>query len=257
MDKKRNKQAIQLLSIFSVTGMSVLLLFFPDVLGNDISYKSMYDTKKSVEKINDETSSLELDIEKKIKELDSAKEDRDQAYKNKESIDYNREDFDLDIPSFLISLEQKALESNIKLEIGYDYARRSQEYSKISAESNDGPTSEENLSEVVESNPVGTEESSESSSNPDSIFGKVNKEGNESFEEIMQRAEEKSDFLGIEGINVEIFPVKIEGSSYYVREYIRELDEIGMIEPSLVRLHSLGKDVRGSVVLNIFHGSVE
>ena len=53
-----------------------------------------------------------------------------------------------------------------------------------------------------------------------------------------------------------VIPIQIKGSYHSVRSYIQYLDKIGMIAPSSVVLESEGKEVKGKIILNVFHGEV-
>ena len=264
MRNLEKKDKIQLLIIVLVSFGFVLFFFFPDNIGvsNKNSYKTLYETKKEIEDLNYETAEKELAISQSIKELDSTAENRDRLKEKKDSMDIDFMDFELDIPSILINLEQKALSNNVNIEIGYDYIKENG--SSINGE--DLSSSPENASNETESNDVETQkpqeekEENNSSDNSNSsgensgegIFEGV-KDGVESFEQIMTRAKGVS----IDGIETLTIPVRFEGTYFYVREYLRKLDELGMIEPSSIRIHSTGKNVSGSVILNVFHGRID
>ena len=49
------------------------------------------------------------------------------------------------------------------------------------------------------------------------------------------------------------FPIEVKGAFFKVRDYLKFLDELGLIEPSSVKMTTDGMEVTAEITLNIFH----
>lgn len=120
--KKITKEQKYMVSIFFVIITSVILFLYPEIVKYPYSFTSIEEKKSSIEQANsqlisNETSIKQLAKEKETKELEENNVNNE-ALRLKRNI--NSDDFKLDIPSLLISLEQKANEKSLKLNIHYD-----------------------------------------------------------------------------------------------------------------------------------------
>lgn len=254
MKNLKNKQILQILIMISIVAISVILFLFPKLIDYryEYSYENIKTGKEQVESLNNTLVSNEATILHKISELEELKKERDKVLREESQIGINESDFILDIPSILITLEQNALGNNVELSI---------DYNAMVTNSNSNP-SQDNYSDETEDVPSASEseetlenedDTAEERTGDDSEQNKIalieeNKEGNDD-KEILSTATPN-----IEGIDVTVIPISISGSYSRVRDYIKYLDEVGMIEPSSVTLKSEGDKVTSSVVLNVFHG---
>ena len=284
----RSKQILQFLAILTIIIASVVLLFLPNLIQDryPYSYPRVNEGKENVESLNRELSSNESIIENTIINLEEIevkeKEVAEKEFNVRKGI--IEEDFELHIPSILIKLEQKAIENNLDLVIDYNSMTTSgasgyydylteEEYQGFDESERgnpnehfdeDGLSDEDNFSggqvfaqETEEQDGISITENVDENNNDDETTEQENSESNDRQENPDDEFDRhKYTIPAIEGINVTTIPLGISGSFYNVRNYIRFLDEVGMIEPSSVIITSEGRNVSASIVINIFHGEV-
>lgn len=284
--KKYSKQKVYMLSLILVVLFSLVLFFFPETIKYPYSYSAIQDKKVLVSDGNNNLNSKEKEIEKYASQRESLEksklEEKKEALTLKKNI--KSSDFKLDIPSLLISLEQKSYDNNIELKIHYD------KIAAISAEQGPAqesqPQTEQGQNQETQSGPQnkegtqseqgqpqskeGTQSQTEQNQaeNQQTVAGKPvennsqntqeqeNTEENKASEDPFDSANLQNSALKIDGLNTTIVPITIKGNFSEVRDYIKYLDELGMIEPSTVSIKSTGKKVTAKVVLNVFHGEV-
>jgi len=244
LKKTQNKLIFQILAIIIITASFIILFFFPDLIENKYpySYINIQDKKAEIETLNGDLTANEITIMDSMSRLDNLEKEKqekeEKMFEIKKKI--NQSDFELDIPSILISLEQNANQNEVDLTIGYNLISHSGEPMPGGTED---PTLEDpNLEQPNENVSVEEQEEDSENSNPE----------NEVFDmENSPQAEQ------IPGISITTIPISISGSYSNVRKYIKYLDEVGMIEPSSVKLSSEGRTLKGQVTLNVFHGEVQ
>ena len=289
----RSKQILQFLAILTIIIVSVVLLFLPNLIEDryPYSYPRVNEGKENVESLNRELSSNESMIENNIIIL-AETEVKDKEVAEKE---FNvrkgivEEDFELHIPSILIKLEQKAIDNNLDLVIDYNSMTTDtdsgsseylteEHYQAFDESERENPNEhfdEEDFSdegnfsggqvfaqELEEENGISITENIDKYefdkyNNDDETTKQESSEHNDKQENPDGEFDRHKQTLpAIEGINVTTIPLSVSGSFYNVRNYIRFLDEVGMIEPSSVIITSEGRNVSASIVINIFHGEV-
>ena len=225
------KDIAYVILIILTVAISVVIFFYPSLIDYPYSYNNLVEKQEEIEDKNYTLNQNEGTILSKIDELERTEEDRKRVHA--EAVDLKRnireEDFKLDMPAFLISMEQQANKDNVKLIIDYNSITTS------------GTTS-------------GTEvDSGQTDSDPRD----EERQDDEEYEERPDPRDEMMDGRGQpQELDVTTIPIKIEGSYHNIRSYLKYLDEIGMIEPSSIQLNSEEKLVKGEVVLEIFHGEV-
>ena len=242
MKTLKNKQLWQIVAIIAITVASVILLFVPQAIDNKYpyTYQNIQDKNDDVNSLNQALLSNEGTIQTFIQRLEEIeKEDeviKEEAFKIRKGI--KETDFELHIPSVLIALEQNAIKNNVEIVIDYNSMQGTANGGEIrqpTHEVSEGVT-------ITEEETTGETETEEDKSEQE----------NKPTPKPMPTPNSS-----IPGINVNTIPIQISGSYANVRNYIRYLDEVGMIEPSSVVLMSEGRKVSGSVMLNIFHGEVD
>lgn len=313
MKTLKNKALWQGLAILVISVVSAILLFFPEAIENryPYSYKRIVDEQNNVESFNMRLSSNESSIKSSIDNVDRLEFEKEGSSEEEFVVRKGivEEDFELHIPSLLISLEQNAIKNKVDLEI--DFAAMAttpsdggapETYNPDGSVSQYGtqgtsevPTTEQEVVEPAVPAEVPTEvpaveneevvpgtggaeiKTSESnqettSTNNEDIkvteqetkteeTTKADENGSETPKE--NAADEETGYAAqptetpsIEGIDVTTIPLNISGTFYNVRNYIKYLDEVGMIEPSSVVITSEGRTVTASIIINIFHGEV-
>lgn len=254
MKTLKSKQLWQIVAIIAIIVASVILLFVPQAIDNKYpyTYQNIQDKKDNVNSLNQALLSNEGTIQTSIQRLEEIeKEDeiiKEEVFKIRKGI--KETDFELHIPSVLIALEQNAIKNNVEIVIGYNSM---QETADDGGTSQPAPSNENEVSEdvtITEEETTGATETGEEQEGEDK-----SEQENKSTPAPMPTP--NSSIPEIPGINVNTIPIQISGSYANVRNYIRYLDEVGMIEPSSVVLMSEGRKVSGSVMLNIFHGEVD
>ena len=254
MKTLKSKQLWQIVAIIAIIVASVILLFVPQAIDNKYpyTYQNIQDKKDNVNSLNQALLSNEGTIQTSIQRLEEIeKEDeiiKEKAFKIRKGI--KETDFELHIPSVLIALEQNAIKNNVEIVIGYNSM---QETADDGGTSQPAPSNENEVSEDVT---ITEEENTEETETGEEQEGE-DKSEQENKSTPTPMPTPNSSIPEIPGINVNTIPIQISGSYANVRNYIRYLDEVGMIEPSSVVLMSEGRKVSGSVMLNIFHGEVD
>lgn len=274
----KNKELWYVVGLIAILAISTVFFFFPDLIDNKYpySYQNVRDKNDRVVSLNSSLSSTESEISQMIEELnmlkDESKDSEIEALKIKEGIDDS--EFELDIPSLLIALEQNARLNKIGLDILYD------QISHVEAEplGSDYPEDEdmyeegmyediEDIEDMENADDIESEESEEEVEDSDEVIVEEdsNEGENEESDEETDEDEDRFDLseedvianaIKIPGIDVTVIPIKISGSYSGVRSYIKYLDKVGMIEPSSAVLSSTGDEINGLIMLNVFHGEV-
>jgi hypothetical protein len=250
----KSKQLWQILAIIAIIVASVILLFVPQAIDNKYpyTYQNIQDKNDDVNSLNQALLSNEGTIQTFIQRLEEIeKEDeviKEEAFKIRKGI--KETDFELHIPSVLIALEQNAIKNNVEIVIGYNSM---QETADDGGTSQPAPSNENEVSEGVTITEEETTRETETGKEQEG----ADKSEQENKPAPTPMPTPSSSIPEIPGINVNTIPIQISGSYSNVRNYIRYLDEVGMIEPSSVVLMSEGRKVSGSVMLNIFHGEVD
>ena len=246
----KSKQLWQILAIIAIIVAAVILLFVPEAIDNKYpyTYQNIQDKNDDVNSLNRALLSNEGAIQASIQELEELeKEDeviKEEVFKIRKGI--KETDFELHIPSVLIALEQNAIKNNVEIVIDYNSMQGTANGGEIrqpTHEVSEGVT-------ITEEETTGETETGEEQEGAD-------KSEQENKPAPTPRPTPNSSIPEIPGINVNTIPIQISGSYTNVRNYIRYLDEVGMIEPSSLVLMSEGRKVSGSVMLNIFHGEVD
>lgn len=260
------------------------------------SYKRIIDEQSNVNSSNDRLSSNENAIKSSIDNVDRLEWEKESYSEEEFVVRKGivEEDFEFHIPSLLISLEQNAIENKVDIEIDYasmattpsdggapenynpdgSVSQASQETSEVPTKEKDSVDSEVATDESTESTSGSSEEevaANESKSSEDITVTEqevtkeettpVAEDGSGNSKEVVVEGEtgyiaQSTEIPVIEGINVTTIPISISGTFYNVRNYIKYLDEVGMIEPSSVVITSEGRTVTSSIIINIFHGEV-
>lgn len=254
MKTLKSKQLWQILAIIAIIVASVILLFVPQAIDNKYpyTYQNIQDKNDDVNSLNQALLSNEGTIQTFIQRLEEIeKEDeviKEEVFKIRKGI--KETDFELHIPSVLIVLEQNAIKNNVEIAIDYNSMQGTANGGEIRQPA---PLNENEVSEdvtITEEETTGETETGEEQEGAD-------KSEQENKPTPKPMPTPSSSIPEIPGINVNTIPIQISGSYANVRNYIRYLDEVGMIEPSSVILMSEGRKVSGSVMLNIFHGEVD
>lgn len=276
--KSKRKDYLIIGSIFLVIVITIVLMFYPELVGYSHSYVDLEDKKILIEVNNSNIVSNEQLILSKRAELEEIQDRRNDVLSETLELkrNINQDDFILRMPEFLISIEQEAYKNKIKLDIDYgeivtiidSEENEPEDVEDSNEDAEDQETSDEDVEENEES------EGEEASDEVESVSGdeeESNEESSEEPENEQEDSDEEQDpdeegedvkipisdeAIKLDGFDVTVIPIRIEGSYHNVRNYIKFLDEIGMIEPSSVSLKSEGKVIKGRVVLNIFHGEV-
>jgi len=268
----KNNSILQIIAIVVIISVSIIVFFFQDIIPEEIdtskfSYDNIVNKKEEVDSLIDLTSSNESVIEDTIQRLQSTKERAREVEKEANLVrqGVNQDDFVLDIPSFLIDLEQNAYKNEVELKIDYNSMVTSS--SRVSDGYHlDGEEYEEDFGEPSDQDFSGEGDSS-------GVGGSLEEQEDEGV--TLETQDEEQSFDGeqdvgqdsefspgganlpdIEGISITVIPISISGKYSDVRNYIKYLDQVGMIEPYSVKLESDGDSISGSVILNVFHEEV-
>lgn len=235
-----------------------ILLFYPSLIGGfSKSYVDLVHKKDLTEESNIVLQTNEANILQKQNEFLTL-EDQERMMSLQASelkMKINEDDFDLDIPSFLISIEQEALKNKLDLYIAFSQIKTSTGGMIPATSPIDGNTTVENDDTAVEDPNVIQVDPQNSPQNTQEDNREENEDSND---EPFSNEEIQNGSMTIEGFDSTIIPIEILGSYKNVRNYIKYLDGIGLIKPSSVVMSYDGDEklVEAKIILNIFHEEV-
>lgn len=261
MSDKSTKVLTILVVLSALIGAVITL--YPDTVGYKYDIKGIREKKGVLMSLKDEVIRNEEAIENKLIELNKLEEDVSRDERNAKLIEgsVDKTLLSIHIPSILIFLEQNAIETGMDLEIGYGdiktfsgdnvqvtqqmrldegSLRNDKDKERIGDEGKEKNGEEDKEIKISEKN---TEDTNDSSGNIE-VGGDIRS--------VMDKFSQ-SELKLISGISTTIIPIKIIGNFGGTREFIRKLDEVDLLEPSIVNLFSDGEEVRGYIVLQIFH----
>lgn len=265
MKRDNKKQMLQIAAILLIGSISVVFYFFPDLIGgNKYSYKEIYKTREEINGLKSEISSVESQIENAKSEMENEILELEESIFNKNSILIDTYDYQLDIPSLLISLEQNAIKNGVEVEIEYnsivydfDGENTPNEQEGDSNEYQD-ETEDVNLNENTGESSEGVSEESleESLEEVPEDFSEDESEFTEETEESF--IDESQDFSESDsGVRRAYIPLKIKGTYSGARSYIKYLDEVGMLEPDNIKITSKQDYIEAEIGIIVFHGRID
>lgn len=266
MKRLKKEHGYILLTILIVI-ISGVLFFYPEGIEKLTNYKYPYsygnlvDKKETIEMKNNILMENEGQIGHFIQELEQTKDleeiKAEKALEVRKTI--KESDFEFKISSILISLEQRAYENNVFLDIAYGNIKHIDNSGNV----NDYTPEEDQDNQDNEEDETNNEDTTENNSEVEiKEKEKDNSEENETTEVVEEGYVPSEDMIEqgtvyIEGIGVAVIPIRVKGSYHNVRNYLKYLDKIGMIEPSSAQITSDGKSLTANIILNVFHGEVD
>lgn len=263
-----------------IVSLSVVILFMPNLIEQKYpwTYQNIQDKKNELISMSETLSGNEREIQQSKQDLQDLEKREEKAAEDVFQLKKGMKDsdFQIDIPSFLITLEQKAYESEVDLLIGYNSLTTTE-----GSTSQEAPLLDENgipVDPSVEGEP--DDYQSEQGTPQENGTPEANPEENEAHEtptegievnksttktEDSKDGENKEEDKGpeinsnveipaIDSIDVTTIPIEIKGTFFKVRDYLKFLDELGLIEPSSITMTTDGLEVTAEITLNIFHG---
>lgn len=289
--KKKDYISISVIALVLVG--SIILFFSPSLVGYNKSFVDIADKKEQIATNNSKMKTNESNIESLKATLDQLADEslsKDELADEKENA-IDGEKFDLDIPSFLITMEQEAVAKNVKLNIDYSSMKtlvdasgsmpseteqtdnqsqgsQQPQNSQTSSQAQDSSQTQQNQdpnqastnvtqSDNTNSKNEQTQSTNEQTQNSQDTAAKPGDTNSKTVTSVTTNSNEEGTVISIPGMSTTSIPIKIEGTYANTRAYIKFLDKIGLIVPTKVELNSKGKKVVTNVTLNIIHGEVE
>ena len=280
----------QIVAIIVIVVLSSVILFIPNPIGQKYpwTYQNIQDKKKELISVSETLSDNERKIQSLKQNLQDLKKREKDSAEDVSQLKKGMKDSDLqiDIPSFLITLEQKAYETGVDLLIGYNSlittkgssstqdptldengapAESSTEGGVVDEKSEQGTPQEnkasEKTTEGIEVNESTTKENGDSEKttketevNESTTKTEDSKDGENKEEDKGPKIDNNVKIPTIDSIDVTTIPIEVKGTFFKVRDYLKFLDELGLIEPSSVKMTTDGQVVTAEITLNIFHG---
>lgn len=279
----------QIVAIIVIVVLSSVILFIPNPIGQKYpwTYQNIQDKKKELISVSETLSDNERKIQSLKQNLQDLKKREKDSAEDVSQLKKGMKDSDLqiDIPSFLITLEQKAYETGVDLLIGYNSlittkgssstqdptldengapAESSTEGGVVDEKSEQGTPQEnkasEKTTEGIEVNESTTKENGTSETttkgteaNDSTANTEDSKDGENKEEDKGPKIDNNVKIPTIDSIDVTTIPIEVKGTFFKVRDYLKFLDELGLIEPSSVKMTTDGMEVTAEITLNIFH----
>lgn len=279
----------QIVAIIVIVVLSSVILFIPNPIGQKYpwTYQNIQDKKKELISVSETLSDNERKIQSLKQNLQDLKKREKDSAEDVSQLKKGMKDSDLqiDIPSFLITLEQKAYETGVDLLIGYNSlittkgssstqdptldengapAESSTEGGVVDEKGEQGTSQEnkasEKTTEGIEVNESTTKENGTSETttkgteaNDSTANTEDSKDGENKEEDKGPKIDNNVKIPTIDSIDVTTIPIEVKGTFFKVRDYLKFLDELGLIEPSSVKMTTDGSEVTAEITLNIFH----
>ena len=279
----------QIVAIIVIVVLSSVILFIPNPIGQKYpwTYQNIQDKKKELISVSETLSDNERKIQSLKQNLQDLKKREKDSAEDVSQLKKGMKDSDLqiDIPSFLITLEQKAYETGVDLLIGYNSlittkgssstqdptldengapAESSTEGGVVDEKGEQGTPQEnkasEKTTEGIEVNESTTKENGDSEKttketevNESTTKTEDSKDGENKEEDKGPKIDNNVKIPTIDSIDVTTIPIEVKGTFFKVRDYLKFLDELGLIEPSSVKMTTDGMEVTAEITLNIFH----
>lgn len=273
----KNATLLQIIGIALVALLTVVTMWYPDVIGFPYSLEALREKQDGVETLNRDLRSADTELSKNVQTVmelqDTVVSLTAETERIKEQIRYTN--FDLHIPSLLLFIEQQAQANQLELEIVYDHLRSfegdvdmEQYEESLTLESS---LEDEELEEDMDETDEEVDDNDEDDSDDESEDELEDEEvAEESSPENLEGIEEDSvvnlisghpfDLSGvhhavptIEGIDVATIPFNVTGNYSDVRSFLIELDAIDFIEANTVDIYSYGESLSANMVMNVFY----
>ena len=284
----------QIVAIIVIVVLSSVILFIPNPIGQKYpwTYQNIQDKKKELISVSETLSDNERKIQSLKQNLQDLKKREKDSAEDVSQLKKGMKDSDLqiDIPSFLITLEQKAYETGVDLLIGYNSlitTKGSSSTQDPTLDENGAPAessteggvteggvvdekgeqgipqenkASEKTTEGIEVNESNTKENGDSEkttkgteANDSTAKTEDSKDGENKEEDKGPKIDNNVKIPTIDSIDVTTIPIEVKGTFFKVRDYLKFLDELGLIEPSSVKMTTDGMEVTAEITLNIFH----
>ena len=115
-------------------------------------------------------------------------------------------------------------------------------------------TSKENVETDKTTKGTEANESTTKEVNESTTKTEASKDGENKEEDKGPKIDNNVKIPTIDSIDVTTIPIEVKGTFFKVRDYLKFLDELGLIEPSSVKMTTDGQVVTAEITLNIFHG---
>lgn len=277
------KDIISIVIAVLVVAASIVLFFFPNVVGYEKSYVAIEEKKDTIEVNNQNIKQNEAEIASLDSSVASLKEQAQMVKTNadREQAALSEVPKTLDIPSLLISMEKEAQAKKITLKV--DYANIQKNSVGTAPTQQPEPNSTQpapntsqpapNTSQPADSNsqsggpitqPVvpNTQPSVPTAAQPGSpVDSAENAEERSANERMDRNAIDYSNRnnavqAASSGLQTAVVPIEVSGGYKNIREYISYLDGLGLVRPYSVNMVSDGKVVTANISLNIMYGEV-
>ena len=252
----------QIVAIIVIVVLSSVILFIPNPIGQKYpwTYQNIQDKKKELISVSETLSGNEREIQHLKQNLQDLKKREKEAAEDVSQLKKGMKDADLqrDIPSFLITLEQKAYETGVDLLIGYNSlitTKGSSSHQAPTAESSTegGVDDDKSGQGTPQENKASDKTTKETEANESTTKAKDSKDGENKEEDKGPKINNNVKIPTIDSIDVTTIPIEVKGTFFKVRDYLKFLDELGLIEPSSVKMTTDGMEVTAEITLNIFH----
>lgn len=274
----KSNRIYQILAIIMIVSLSAVILFMPDLIEQKYpwTYQNIQDKKNELISVSETLSSNEREIEYSKQNLQDLEKREEEAAEDVFQLKKGMKgsDFQIDIPSFLITLEQKAYEGEVELLIGYNSLTTTKNTTSqetpildengipveppVEGEPDDYQSEQGSPQEngVPETTPEGAEVNTTEGIevNESTTEAESSKDGENKEEDKGPEINNNVEIPTIDSIDVTTIPIEIKGTFFKVRDYLKFLDELGLIEPSSIKMTTNGLEVTAEITLNIFHG---
>lgn len=280
----RDITTLKILGIIVVLALMVVTMFYPELVRNPYSIKNIKNKQDEVITLNNQMISNESRMSTESVTLDQLRNETSslESEYNRLQTGLSDIEFELHIPSILVTLEQQAKENNLEITIDYENIKtfngmnesmpdQMEEEYEYKDQQNEGLSDEVEQDELNETEELGRggeelieeeqsiEESEEMDSDevPDNPLDEQTTSLTENglsteHEEISEDIISTSIPI-IHGVQVTTVKVNLNGSYENIRDYLSAIDEIDFIEHNIIDLLSYGDSVSAVTILNVFH----
>lgn len=269
------KDIISIVITVLVVAASIVLFFFPNVVGYEKSYVAIEEKKDTIEVNNQNIKQNEAEIASLDSSVASLKEQAQMVKTNadREQAALSEVPKTLDIPSLLISMEKEAQAKKITLKVDYANIQKNSvgtaptqqpESNSTQPEPNASQPADSNsqsggpITQPVVPNAQPSVPTAQPGSPADSAENAEERSANERMDRNAIDYSNRNNAVqaASAGLQTAVVPIEVSGGYKNIREYISYLDGLGLVRPYSVNMVSDGKVVTANISLNIMYGEV-
>lgn len=239
MKKYKKNSVLKIFVLVLITIIFIILMKQPEMIGYPYSMGDVGVKKETFESLNMQVLQEQEMLRSAQSQYISISKEYNLKQQNSDEISKNLDmvNIDLHIPSLLLVLEEQAVKNDLNIHIRYAEKKiiSNDVYSIDGSEIMENGTGEGSNIEEITDEPIVIE--------PESTIEKTSL-ANDTY------------IPPIDGVNILVLPVEIEGKYTDMRNYLKFLDTMDFIIPYSANVETQGDYIIGELIVQIFYEGV-